>query len=126
MAFNLLLALFILLLRSFPDWPAEAPESWFLCLFDTSPFFEHLITSLYNIFQAHLILFLKGAILSRSAGSIYGGMVFRKQDLGAWCAPCSGCQCCYDTQQDSSSQSFGMTVPSGDIRQCLEVCGCHN
>lgn len=126
MGFNLLLALFILLLRSFPDWPVEAPESWFLCLFDTSPFFEHLITFLYSIFQAHLILFLKGAILSRSAGSIYGGWYSENKTWVLGVLLALGVSAAMTSQQDSSSQSFGMTVPSGDIRQCLEVCGCHN
>lgn len=58
--------------------------------------FEHLTTFLYKMNQAHLTLFWKSAILSRSSGSIYETIVFLKKDLGSWHAHCYGCKCYHD------------------------------
>lgn len=64
---------------------------------------------LYKIFRAHLTLFLKVAILSKSTGSIHE----RKQNMRAWYAPCYGCQCFYDLL---AGQWFSIVWPDVPLR----------
>ena len=123
MVFNLFLALFILLLRCSENCQQKPLKagSWVFFFFLAYPhFLSHLITFLYKISWAHLLLLLKAAILSRSAGSIYGRTVFTEQDLGAWCTPCYGCQCFCDL---SAGQQFSITGQGFPFRGHVAMSG---
>ena len=131
MDFNLFLALFIFLLRFFQNCQQKPLKacSWvffFFFFFAYPNFLSHLITFLYKISQAHLLLFLKAAIFEGVQVPFMGGRYSQNKIWVPGVLLAMGVSASMTSQQDSSSQSLGKTFPSGDTWQCLEVHDCHN
>lgn len=129
-AYNLLLLLSILMLKSFLICQWKTHSDWLLCLFDISPCLGgHFLTVWHHkVFQINLEILLPAVELDISPVSydaFWQRTVFRNQNLATGCAHLLlGCHCSpfFSMGQTRSMCSVGLHLCS-QMQLTLEQCG---